>query len=95
MELRCRDCIHFLPVDVFKGICHLDKPFVEAESEICERFEPVPKCKFCMHYRPLEGNKYLGMCKDKEFTYPDLIAKTCEMFEWKEKSRFLIKLGKG
>ena len=91
MGLKCLDCINFLPVDVFKGICHLEKAFMEADNEACKRFEPVPKCKFCQHYRPLEGDKNLGMCKEKEFTYPDLIAKTCEMFEWRDKTKLMIK----
>jgi UDP-N-acetylglucosamine pyrophosphorylase len=78
---RCPDCDYFIPVDVFKGICHITKDLVMMENEICKEFAPVKKCKFCRHYTEKEED--LGLCKGKVLTYPDLVSKTCEMFEWK------------
>jgi hypothetical protein len=53
------------------------------DREACEEFEPIKKCKFCKYYEPT-AEEYIGRCKGKAITYPDLIAKTCEEFDWKE-----------
>lgn len=78
---RCADCDHYVPVDVFKGLCHLSKHSVRVDDPACEECAPVKKCKFCKHYSSKE--EYLGMCKGEELTYPDLVTRTCEMFEWR------------
>ena len=77
---RCADCDHFIPVDVFKGLCHINKRTVLADDPSCNECAPMKKCKFCRHY--LAKDEYLGLCKTQEPTYPDLVARTCEMFEW-------------
>ena len=82
------DCRNYAPVDVAKGICHITKQLVPADGESCERFNKLPKCKFCQQY--IAGTEqYLGVCAAEEsqlMTYPDLIAITCEWFAWMKKS---------
>jgi hypothetical protein len=79
MENRCHlDCEAFLAIDVFKGLCHVKKEMVLADEAACEAFEQVKKCRFCKNYQPTED--YLGNCKGKFITYPDLLAKTCDDF---------------
>jgi len=78
---RCADCDHFIPVDVFNGICHINKRTVKTDDPACKECAPVKRCKFCKHYSPRE--EYLGLCKGEELTYPDLVTRTCEMFEWR------------
>ena len=83
-RLKCYDCIHLAPVDVFSGICHLSKKSIQVDAEACGDYEPLPKCKFCAQYRPLEGEPYLGTCGSSVVTYPDLVTKTCDSFQWRE-----------
>lgn len=78
---RCADCDNYVPVDVFKGLCHLNRRTVQTDELACKEYAPVKKCKFCKHYSPKE--EFLGLCKGQELTYPDLVTKTCEMFEWR------------
>jgi 4-hydroxyphenylacetate decarboxylase small subunit len=79
------DCRNYAPVDVVKGICHMTKETVLGDEENCEKFEKMPKCKFCHNYTP--GTiEYTGVCEaasSKPMTYPDLSGITCEFFEWK------------
>ena len=80
------DCRNFAPLDVAKGICHIQKQVVLAEGEACEMFDALPKCKFCEKYI-LGEDEYLGTCaasSTRPMAYPDLIAVTCEWFTWKE-----------
>jgi hypothetical protein len=77
---RCADCDHYIPVDVFKGLCEVNKGTVQIDDPACKECAPVKKCKFCKHYSPKE--ECLGFCKAEELTYPDLVTRTCEMFEW-------------
>ncbi len=83
-KLRCSDCIHLAPVDVFSGICNITKQSISMDAETCSEFEPVPKCKFCSEYKPIQGEEFLGTCGSSIPTYPDLVAKTCESFRWAE-----------
>ncbi len=80
MENTCKDCQNFLPVDVFKGICKVDKKPIQQETQACEEFDRVPKCKFCINY--VQDKEFLGFCSGSTVTYPDLIAGHCEMFSW-------------
>jgi hypothetical protein len=82
-EYKCSDCSKLIHVDVFKGICRISKERISIDEEACKEFEPIKKCKFCKHYEPSE-EEFIGKCKGKAITYPDLIAKTCEEFDWKE-----------
>ena len=80
------DCRNYAALDVAKGICHLRKQLVLADSEACELFEKMPKCKYCANYIPGE-QEYLGTCAAspaQPMTYPDLSGVTCEWFSWKE-----------
>lgn len=83
---RHMDCRNYAPVDVAKGICHARKEMVLADTEACELFTRLPKCKHCQHYIP-GAEEYLGSCsavKILPMTYPDLASVTCEWFTWQE-----------
>jgi len=92
-RLRCYDCIHLAPLDVFKGVCHISKNTVLADDDACVEFEPVPKCRFCSEYRPISGESFLGTCGSRVPTYPDLVAKTCDSFRWREGLPLALKPG--
>ena len=76
------DCGNYIHIDVFKGLCRRHKETRMADEDCCADFQPVKKCKFCIHYTARE--EFLGMCMDRTEVYPDLIAKTCNDFEWNE-----------
>ena len=85
-----KDCENFIPIDVFKGLCRLDKEMVSADEEGCEKFKPVKKCRFCKNYARKE--EFLGICtRNRRATYPDLLAKRCEYFEWIVERYFYMK----
>lgn len=75
------ECKNFLPIDVFKGICKLDKKSILADDEACEEFSQLAKCAYCTHFTASE--KGTGRCKDLHDAYPDMPAKTCKDFSWK------------
>jgi 4-hydroxyphenylacetate decarboxylase small subunit len=77
------NCKNFLAIDVFKGICKLDKKDILADGSSCEEFSQVEKCHFCQKYTP--GSNGLGKCKETIDAYADMLAKTCEEFSWKTK----------
>lgn len=80
------DCRNYAPVDVVKGICHLTKEAVLGDEEQCDKFEKIPKCKFCDNFIP-GGKEQLGSCgaePSKPMTYPDLVGVTCGQFSWKK-----------
>ncbi len=77
---NCKDCRYFLPVDVFSGICKLDKKKVGHDTDACEKAEKIAKCKFCSHYTP--ERDYLGKCMGAAMAYPDMIATKCADFKW-------------
>ena len=77
------DCLNFAAVDVSKGICHRTKELIPADGPACEEFSKRAKCKHCRHYRP-GPEALLGTCAAvpaRPFTYPDLMATTCEHYE--------------
>jgi hypothetical protein len=76
----CRDCLYYLPVDVFKGICKLEKKTLTPDDASCGKFERQPKCKFCANFNP--EKEFLGTCLGTRMTYPDLNAAKCIDFEW-------------
>ncbi|MCX6252667.1 MAG: 4-hydroxyphenylacetate decarboxylase small subunit [Bacteroidetes bacterium] len=84
MENTCKDCIYYLPVDVFKGLCKLKKNTITPDDPECDAFEWLAKCKFCAKFK-LESN-YLGKCHDDTLVYPDLNATHCTSFEWKNQN---------
>lgn len=76
------DCWNFVTVDVAKGICRRRNELVAIDTPTCEKFVPLPKCKNCAHFEP--GTETgIGNCaaeRHKPWTYPELIAVTCEMY---------------
>jgi 4-hydroxyphenylacetate decarboxylase small subunit len=81
-----RDCRHFAPVDVARGICHRTKAPVAADAAVCDLFEAIPKCKRCIHFQPGASARDLGACGASPHTpkfpaYPDMVAVTCGDFE--------------
>ena len=75
-----QDCREYIPVDVFRGMCRVKQDDMIPDAEACELFFPVKKCRFCTSYAEPEGGP--GTCGGKTPAYPDMIAKTCENFEW-------------
>jgi len=80
MENHHKDCRHYLPVDVFKGICKRDKENIAADGEACENFDQIPQCQYCRHFTP--SGEFLGHCMGKTEAWPEMIATTCRDFEW-------------
>lgn len=82
---RHMHCRNYAPVDVVKGICHVTKGIVRADDDACPSFDCLPRCAECKRYLPSE-EQYIGICSatpDRPMTYPDLVAATCEWFEWR------------
>ncbi|MGA2461708.1 MAG: 4-hydroxyphenylacetate decarboxylase small subunit [Candidatus Bathyarchaeia archaeon] len=82
---KCGDCDYFTPVDVFKGICHLNKRSVLTDENACTECVPTKKCKFCANYT--SKTDALGLCKGITVTFPELRTRTCEIFEWKSEPK--------
>lgn len=76
------DCEEYVPVDVFKGLCHKDKQLVMADEKACKSFKAVQKCKRCTNYKSSGDN--LGRCMDKADAYPEMVSKTCGDFKPKK-----------
>jgi 4-hydroxyphenylacetate decarboxylase small subunit len=76
------DCWNFVTVDVAKGICRRRGELVAIDTPVCKNFRPLPKCKNCAHFAPgsEEGIGVCGAELHKPWTYPELIAVTCEMY---------------
>ena len=79
MELSCKDCSYYLPVDVFRGICKVSKEKILPDDPFCEKAEKLAKCKFCNRYS--EEKEFLGNCMGA-LAYPDMVAVKCADFEW-------------
>ncbi len=82
---RHMHCRNYAPVDVVKGICHVTKEIVQADDGACPAFDRLPRCAECKRYVSGEA-EYVGACSAEPgapMTYPDLIAVTCESFEWR------------
>jgi len=77
------DCRNYAPVDVMKGICHRTKDLILGDEDQCLHFVQLPKCRVCANYTAAQ-EEYMGTCNAdpaKPWTYPDLIAVTCESFK--------------
>ena len=80
MEITCKDCRYFLPVDVFHGMCKLSKEKISPDDGCCDKMERIAKCKFCAIYT--SEKDYLGKCKGTILAFPDMIASKCADFQW-------------
>jgi hypothetical protein len=79
-DLSCNDCKYYLPVDVFSGLCKLNKEKISPENKSCPSMELLAKCKFCAGYTTEKG--YLGKCMGTKLAYPDMTASKCTGFQW-------------
>jgi len=79
----CKDCKYYLPVDAFKGICKISKETISPDKQASPNFQKNKKCKFCTNFSFSENNEFLGKCMKEFDAYPDMIAVTCETFQWK------------
>jgi hypothetical protein len=73
------DCKYFLCTDVFKGICKLDKNFINADDPACDNFSNAQKCKYCSNFSPTSAG--LGTCMNRYDAYPEMNAVTCNDFK--------------
>jgi len=81
-EYKHIDCVNYIPVDASKGLCHADKSLKPADDCACDKFTRLPKCRYCGNYASTD--EFLGKCKDTHAAYPDMTAKTCKDFKWKD-----------
>jgi hypothetical protein len=80
MDNTCKDCKFYLPVDVFKGMCKMEKKPAGPDDLPCSSFERLSKCKFCTNYIPEQ--EFLGKCMGTTLAYPDMNASKCIDFKW-------------
>jgi 4-hydroxyphenylacetate decarboxylase small subunit len=76
----CNDCKLYLPVDVFSGLCKLDKKEILPDDDACGNYQAVPKCKHCMNYK--SDREHLGTCMGTTIAYPEMMAAKCADFKW-------------
>jgi hypothetical protein len=79
-ESSCKDCLYYLPVDVFRGLCKSSKEKITPDDAFCSKAEQVAKCKFCLNFTPEKD--YLGKCRGVSLAYPDMTATRCADFQW-------------
>lgn len=80
-------CRNYASIDVVKGVCRLTKGVTYGDDAACSSFDCLPRCAECKLYTPGEA-QYTGTCSatpDAPMTYPDLVAVTCEWFEWRDR----------
>ena len=85
-NLAYRDTRNYVPIDVIKGIDLVTGEVVMADDQAPSKAERLPRCKFCAKYAPGK-EKGLGTCgadMNGFFTYGDLVATTCGMYEEKK-----------
>jgi 4-hydroxyphenylacetate decarboxylase small subunit len=80
-----RDCRNYAPIDVVKGMCHVNKAIVLGDGASCDAFNLMPKCKHCAQFKPSADVVEMGTClastqEPPFFAYPDLVAVTCDGF---------------
>lgn len=85
-QLNHRDCHNYAPIDVVKGVCHVNKTIVLGDVQKCdEDFNQIPKCKFCTQFKADALTVEMGICgasksEPKFFAFPDMVSVTCESF---------------
>jgi len=76
----CKDCRYYLPVDVFQGMCKINKNKIGPDDPFCEKAEKMAKCKFCSNFS--SKHDFLGKCMEQTLAYPDMNASKCADFKW-------------
>jgi len=79
------DCLNCSPIDAAKGICRITNEMVNIDSEVCNRFELVPKCKNCQYFKERKEDN-LGTCtglEKEDWTFGDLNSITCKGHKFK------------
>ena len=82
-QLKHNDCKNLATIDVAKGYCHVHKQIVLIDTPVCPKFDALPKCGICAKFVCNKDEENLGTCtaeKHTPWTYPDLIASSCEMY---------------
>lgn len=82
MNKKHHDCRNFVPVDVAKGICLVNNMEVLIDTDVCEKFTALPKCKICSNFTNPDADN-IGTCKgfkDNAWTFGDLRAVNCEEY---------------
>jgi 4-hydroxyphenylacetate decarboxylase small subunit len=85
-KLNHRDCHNYAPIDVVKGMCHVNKTIKVGDEEQCSDFSLMPKCKHCTKFAADSEIVEMGVCEastsdPKFFAFPDMVAVTCEWFQ--------------
>ena len=62
------ECENFVPVDVVKGICRLTNEMVLIDSQVCSRFEAIPKCRSCTFFKNPDKDG-IGSCTGLQKDY--------------------------
>ena len=81
--LQHNDGRNFCSMDVVKGICRRTGDTVLIDSEACDSYVQLPKCKFCASFTASE-QEGIGTCNaeaSRPWAYPEMIAVTCEWFK--------------
>jgi len=83
VEQPHRDCRNFAPLDVVKGICHLTEEIILAGTPSCFRFERLPRCHSCSHYKTDGVTMGVGECGASPqafMAYGEMAASTCASY---------------
>jgi len=85
-KLLFKDTRNYTPIDVTKGIDHVTGNIVLADNEAPAGYEIMPKCKNCSNFSA--DGEQMGICEasmdePKFFTYPELVAVSCNMYDGK------------
>jgi hypothetical protein len=78
------DCRNLATIDVAKGYCHLNKSTVLIDTPVCPNFSALHKCATCKSFEKDAKESNIGVCaaeKHRPWTYPDLIAQSCELYQ--------------
>lgn len=84
-KLNHSDCLNFTTIDAAKGICRVLNKIVFIDTDTCNEYAELPKCKNCKCFtNPNDDN--VGTCTglNKEaWTYGELTSVTCEGYKAK------------
>lgn len=83
VEQHHRNCRNFAPLDVVKGICHLTEEVIPADAPSCSRFDRLPRCQTCSHYKTDGETVGVGACGASPqafMAYLEMAASTCASY---------------